>query len=83
MVLKPLLFTQIKDDKFKPLGVLNLPHLEDDGFYESEAQFLNPFRASHTFMLIVAFGLAYFLATYITKSKRFQTDKRNQFEPKK
>ena len=29
-------FTQIKDERFKPLGVLNLPYLEDDGFYQKE-----------------------------------------------
>jgi hypothetical protein len=29
-------FSQIKDDKFKPLGILNLPYVEDDGYYENE-----------------------------------------------
>jgi hypothetical protein len=27
----------IKDDKFKPLGVLNLPYLEDDNFMKKNA----------------------------------------------
>ena len=25
-------YSQIKDDKFKPLGILNIPYVEDDGF---------------------------------------------------
>ena len=29
-------YSQIKDDKFKPLGILNIPYVEDDGFYEEE-----------------------------------------------
>jgi two-component system nitrogen regulation sensor histidine kinase NtrY len=29
-------YSQIKDDKFKPLGILNLPYVEDDGFYDKE-----------------------------------------------
>lgn len=69
-------FTQIKDEKFKPLGLLNLPYLEDDGFYESE---LNSFLISlgqvYSFMLIVAFALAYFLSSYITKSLKTISDK--------
>ena len=31
-------FSVIKDLKFKPLGILNLPFLEDDGFYDRELQ---------------------------------------------
>jgi nitrogen fixation/metabolism regulation signal transduction histidine kinase len=35
-------------------------------------------------MLIVAFGLAYFLSTYITKLENYlRPNQRNQFEPKK
>ncbi|WP_091085442.1 sensor histidine kinase [Flavobacterium gillisiae] len=72
-------FTQIKDDKFKPLGVLNLPYLEDDGFYEKELHsFLIRLGQVYTFMLIVAFGLAYFLATYITKSLKTISDRINE-----
>ena len=31
-------YSQIKDDKFKPLGILNVPYVEVDGFYETELQ---------------------------------------------
>ena len=58
-------YSQIKDEKFKPLGILNLPYVEDDGFYEKELQdFLIHLGQVYFFMLIIAFGLAYFLSTY-------------------
>jgi signal transduction histidine kinase len=69
-------YSQIKDDKFKPLGILNLPYIEDDGFYEKELNgFLIRLAQVYSFMLIVAFGLAYFLSTYITKSLKTISDK--------
>src|SRR5690606_239893 len=69
-------FSQIKDDKFKPIGILNLPYVEDDGFYERELQnFLIRLGQVYGFMLIIAFGLAYFLSTYITKSLKTISDK--------
>ncbi len=72
-------FTQIKDDKFKPLGVLNLPYQEDDGFYEKELNsFLIRLGQVYSFMLIVAFALAYFLSSYITKSLKTISDKLNE-----
>nr|WP_035663689.1 ATP-binding protein [Flavobacterium sp. ACAM 123] len=72
-------FTQIKDDKFKPLGVLNLPYLEDDNFYEKELHsFLIRLGQVYSFMLIVAFALAYFLSTYITKSLKTISDRINE-----
>ena len=72
-------FSQIKDDKFKPLGILNLPYVEDDGFYENEIQeFLIRLSQVYFFMLIIAFALAYFLASYITKSLKTISDKINE-----
>ncbi|TDE31986.1 MULTISPECIES: sensor histidine kinase [Flavobacterium] len=69
-------YSQIKDDKFKPLGILNLLYIEDDQFYKNE---LNSFLISlgqvYSFMLIVAFALAYFLSSYITKSLKTISDK--------
>lgn len=72
-------FSQIKDDKFKPLGILNLPYVEDDSFYENEIQeFLVRLSQVYFFMLIIAFTLAYFLSSYITKSLKTISDKINQ-----
>jgi len=72
-------YSQIKDDKFKPLGILNIPYVEDDGFYEKELrQFLIRLSQVYSFMLIIAFALAYFLASYITKSLKTISDKINE-----
>ncbi len=69
-------YSQIKDEKFKPLGILNLPYVEDDGFYEKELQnFMIRLGQVYSFMLIIAFALAYFLSTYITKSLKTISDK--------
>ncbi len=73
------LYSQIKDDKFKPLGILNLPYFEDDGFYENELNsFLIRLGQVYSFMLIVAFAVAYFLSSYITKSLKTISDKLNE-----
>ncbi len=72
-------FSQIKDDKFKPLGILNLPYVEDDGFYETELQnFLIRLGQVYSFMLVIAFGLAYLLSTYITQSLKTISDKMSE-----
>ena len=72
-------FSQIKDDKFKPLGILNLPYVEDDSFYENEIQeFLIRLSQVYFFMLIIAFALAYFLSSYITQSLKTISDKINE-----
>jgi signal transduction histidine kinase len=69
-------YSLIKDDKFKPLGILNLPYVEDDSYYQTELQnFLIRLAQVYTFMLLVAFGVAYFLSSYITKSLKTISDK--------
>ena len=50
--------------------------MEDDSFYEKELQnFLIRLGQVYAFMLLIAFGLAYFLSTYITKSLKTISDK--------
>ena len=72
-------FSQIKDDKFKPLGILNLPYVEDDSFYENEIQdFFIRLSQVYLFMILISFGLAYFLSSYITKSLKTISDKINE-----
>jgi len=69
-------YSLIKDDKFKPLGILNLPYIEDDSYYQTELKnFLMRLAQVYTFMLLVAFGVAYFLSSYITKSLKTISDK--------
>ncbi len=69
-------FTMLKDNIFKPLGIINLPYVEDDNYYENELRnFLFHLAQVYGFMLLVAFAVAYFLSSYITKSLKTISDK--------
>jgi two-component system, NtrC family, nitrogen regulation sensor histidine kinase NtrY len=69
-------YSLIKDDKFKPLGILNLPYVEDDSYYDTELHnFFVRLAQVYGFMLLVAFAVAYFLSTYITKSLKTISDR--------
>lgn len=62
-------YTYILDNYFKPIGILNLPYIEDDNFLDKELrEFLILLSQVYIFMLIVAIILAYFLSKYITSS---------------
>lgn len=69
-------YSYIKDTKFKPLGILNLPYIEDDGYYEKETNnFLIRFAQVYSFMLLISIIIAYFLSSYITKSIKEVSDR--------
>lgn len=69
-------FSEIKDERFKPLGILNLPYIEDDGYYDRELKnFLIRLSQVYTFMLLLAFIIAYFLSSYITRSIKAISEK--------
>lgn len=69
-------YSQIIDERFKPIGILNLPYIEDDEYYERETQrFLINLAQVYVLMFIVAFVLAYFLSSYITKSIKNISDR--------
>jgi len=69
-------YSLIKDNKFKPLCVLNLPYIEDDDYYGNELnRFLIRLGQVYALMMIVAFPFAYFLSTYITKFLKVFSDK--------
>jgi two-component system nitrogen regulation sensor histidine kinase NtrY len=69
-------YSYIKDTKFKPLGILNLPYIEDDGYYEKELNnFLMRFSQVYSFMLLISVIIAYFLSSYITKSIKEVSDR--------
>jgi len=62
-------YTYVKDLKFKPLGVVCLPHIEDDEFYQDELNnFLIRLLQVYGLMLFISIVLAYFLSNYITKT---------------
>ena len=69
-------YTYITDSYFKPLAILNLPYIEDDGFINKELQeYLYRMGVAYLFMLLVAIALAYFLSKYITRSLKDIGDK--------
>src|SRR5690554_6264695 len=62
-------YTYIKDLKFKPLGIVCLPHIKDVGFYDDELKsFLIRLIQVYGILLLIAIVLAYFLSNYITKT---------------
>jgi two-component system, NtrC family, nitrogen regulation sensor histidine kinase NtrY len=62
-------YTYITDTYFKPLAILNLPYIEDDGFIKRELrENLSRLGVAYLFMLLIAIVLAYFLSKYITRS---------------
>lgn len=62
-------YSYLKDSRFKPLGILKIPYLEETEFYENEIQnFLIKFGQVYIFMLLMSITIAYFLSNYITKS---------------
>jgi len=61
-------YSLIKNKKFKPIGILKLPNIPDVDYYEKELnKFLISLAQVYGFMIIIAFVLAYFLSTVITK----------------
>jgi len=72
-------YSYIKDSKFKPLLILNLPYEEDEEFYNNELKnFLYRFGQVYFLMFLIAIVLSYFLSSYITKSLKIITDKLQQ-----
>ena len=72
-------YTYITNTKFKPLGILNIPYLEDDYFITRDLQnFLIKLMEVYLFMLVIAILLAYFLSKYITRSLKTVSEKINQ-----
>ncbi|MBP2833376.1 GHKL domain-containing protein [Aquimarina sp. U1-2] len=62
-------YTYITDIRSKPLGILNLPYLEDDDLITRELiEFLQRVGQVYIFMFLIAIALAYFLSKYITRS---------------
>jgi signal transduction histidine kinase len=62
-------YSYITDNYYKPLAILNLPYIEDDGFIKDELkESLTRLAFAYLFMLGIAIALAYFLSKYITKS---------------
>lgn len=62
-------YRYITDNKFKPIGILNVPYYEDNTFNDMELrEFLMRLGAVYLVMLGIAIALAYFISKYITRS---------------
>ena len=72
-------YTYITDNRFKPIGILHLPYLEDNTFQEKELrEFLFRLGMVYLLMLLIAILIAYFVSKYITKSIKNVSEKMNQ-----
>lgn len=63
------LYTYINDSKFKPLGIIYIPYIEDNSYYKQELRnFLIRLVQVNVSMLVIAILLAFILSRYITSS---------------
>ncbi len=62
-------YTYISDERYKPIGILNLPYFEDNSFNDKELrEFLMRLGGVYLLMLIMAIALAFVISKYITRS---------------
>jgi signal transduction histidine kinase len=62
-------YSYISNNKFLPIGILNLQYVQDNSFQEKELEeFLMRMAFVYFLMFLVAIGLAYFISSYITRT---------------
>ena len=72
-------YTYITDNKFKPIGILNLQYYPDNTFQNKELkEFLSRLGAVYFMMLLIAIITAYFVSSYITGPLQKVSDKISQ-----
>ena len=72
-------YSFITDNKFKPIGILNLQYIQDNTDKEKDLEeFLVRMTYVYCFMFLLAIGLAYFISSYITRNIKAVTDKMKQ-----
>lgn len=70
------IYTYLKDKKFKSLGILSLPYVEDTDYYKNEIQnFIFRFVQVYLLMFIITIVFAYILSSYITKPLQIISEK--------
>lgn len=66
----------ITDNKFKPIGILNLQYVQDNSEQTAELQeALTRMTVVYGVMLLIAIIFAYFISSYITRSIKVISDK--------
>jgi signal transduction histidine kinase len=69
-------YTYITDSKFKPIGILGLPYLQDNTDQNKELdEFLTRLLLANGFIIILAILIALWSSDYITKSLKKISDK--------
>ncbi len=69
-------YTYINDFKFKPIGILGLPYLQDNTEQNKELdEFLERLIFAYIIIFLIAISIAYWLSSYITKSIKEVSDK--------
>ena len=69
-------YSYITDNKFKPIGILNLQYVQDNTAQNKDLEeFLIRMAYVYVLMFLLAIGLAYFISSYITRSIKTVTDK--------
>ncbi len=72
-------YSYIIDEKFKPIGIIGVPYLQDNSFQDEELkEFLERLALVYVIILIIAIITAYFLSKYITKSIAYVSNKMKQ-----
>ena len=71
-------YTYFTDHRSNPLGILNLPYLENDDFLAKELnEFLERLGYAYLLVLLTAIGIAFLLSKFITKSLNTISEKIN------
>ncbi len=69
-------YTYIEDSKFKPIGILGLPYLQDNSEQNKELnELLERLAIAYFLLLLIGITIAYWLSSYITKSIKEVSDK--------
>ena len=69
-------YSYITDNKFKPIGILNLQYVQDNTAQDKDLkEFLYRLLFVYVLMFVLAILLAYFISSYITRSIKAVTDK--------
>lgn len=69
-------YTYITDNKFLPIGILNLQYVQDNTAQDKDLEeFLMRMAYVYALMFLFAIALAYFISSYITRSIKEVTDK--------
>ena len=69
-------YNYIKDNQFKPLGIISMPVAEETSYYDAQVNsFFILFAQIYLFIIVLAIILAFILSSYITKTLQFISER--------